>query len=88
MEQFKADKYEGDPAKFKEKIDNRCHIGIKAKVLSFLKSTGLIYEDGIMYKCSLQVMDSLRISRVAYTQFKFDQLEHAYSLYLQWCKND
>lgn len=88
LEQFKADKYEGDPAKFKEKIDNRCHIGIKAKVLSFLKSTGLIYEDGIMYKCSLQVMDNLRISRVAYTQFKFDQLEHAYSLYLQWCKND
>lgn len=86
LEQFKTDRYEGDPAKFKEKIDNRCHTGIKAKVLSFLKDKGLIYEDGIMYKCSLQVMDDLRISRVAYTQFKLDQLEYAYSAYRQWCE--
>lgn len=87
LEQFKADKYEGDPAKHKEKIDSRCHNGIKAKVLSFLKDKGLIYEDGIMYKCSLQVMDRLQISRVAYTQFKYDQLEPTYSEYLNWCKN-
>lgn len=87
LEQFKTDKYEGDPAKYKEKIDNRCHMGIKAKVLAFLKNEKLVYEDGIMYKCSLRRMEELCISRVAYTQLKFDQLEYAYEIYLQWCKS-
>lgn len=88
LEQFKTDRYEGDPAKYKEKIDNRCHVGIKAKVLSFLKSIGLIYEDRIMYKCSLDIMSELRISRVSYTHLKLNQLEYAYSLYLKWCESN
>ncbi len=86
LEQFKTDNYEGDPAKYKEKIDNRCHTGIKSKVLEFLKYENLIYEDGIMYKCRLSKMDDLKISRVAYKQFKFDQLQFVFNKYLKWCK--
>lgn len=84
LEQFKVDKYDGDPAKFKEKIDARCHTGCKARVLSFLKDIGLIYEDGIIYKASLQKMDELRISRVAYSHFDYEQLGYAYTEYKKW----
>ena len=84
LEQFRADRYPGDPAKYREKIDARCHNGVKLNVLNFLKAQKLIYEDGIMYKCSLQKMDELKISRVAYQQFYFDQLKYVYDLYIQW----
>ena len=84
LEQFKVDKYDGDPAKHKEKIDARCHTGCKARVLAFAKSIGLIYEDGIMYKASLEKMDELQISRVAYSHFNYEQLRYAYSAYCNW----
>lgn len=84
LEQFKVDRYEGDPAKFKEKIDARCHSGCKKRALSFLKDIGFIYEDGIMYKASLDKMDELKISRVAYTHAKYEQLQYAYNLYQEW----
>lgn len=84
LEQFKVDKYDGDPAKYKEKIDARCHSGCKARVLNFLKYTGLIYEDGIIYKASLKKMDELHISRVAYNHFDYVQLQYAYNLYSEW----
>ncbi len=84
LEQFKVDRYMGDPAKFKEKIDARCHIGCKSRVLSFLKDEGLIYEEGIMYKASLKKMDSMKISRVAYNHFNFKQLQYSYGLYQKW----
>ena len=87
LEQFKVDNYEGDPAKYKEKIDNRCHTGIKLKVLEFLKKEELVYEAGNMYKCSLRRMDELQISRVAYTQFKHEQLKYVYNKYLEWCNS-
>lgn len=84
LEQFKGDRYEGDPAKFKEKIDARCHTGCKSRVLSFLKDEGLIYEDGIMYKASLKKMDSMKISRVAYDHFDVKQLQYSYETYRKW----
>ena len=87
LEQFKVDNYEGDPAKYKEKIDNRCHTGIKLKVLEFLKKEELVYEAGNMYKCSLRRMDELQISRVAYTQFKHEQLKYVYNKYLERCNS-
>lgn len=40
-----------------------------------------------MYKCSLKRMDELQISRVAYTQFKHEQLENVYNKYLDWCND-
>ena len=84
LEQFKVDRYDGDPAKFKEKIDARCHTGCKSRVLAFLKAEGLIYEDGIMYKASLKKMDSMKISRVAYNHFDFKQLQYSYEIYQKW----
>lgn len=84
LEQFKVDNYDGDPAKHKEKIDARCHSGCKARVLAFLKNAELIYEDGIMYKASLRKMDELKISRVAYKHFNYEQLQYAYKLYSEW----
>lgn len=84
LEQFKVDRYDGDPAKYKEKIDARCHTGCKARVLEFSKHVGLIYEDGMMYKASLEKMDELHISRVAYNHFDFQQLQHSYDLYADW----
>lgn len=84
LEQFKVDRYDGDPAKFKEKIDARCHTGCKSRVLAFLKAEGLIYEDGIMYKASLKKMDSMKISRVAYNHFDFKQLQYSYEIYQTW----
>lgn len=87
LEQFKVDRYDGDPAKYKEKIDARCHTGCKSRVLSFLKSVGLLYEDGMMYKASLSKMDSLRISRVAYISSDCRQLQFSYDLYCTWFKD-
>ena len=87
LEQFKVDRYDGDPAKYKEKIDARCHTGCKARVLDFLKNVGLIYEDGMMYKASLAKMDEMHISRVAYNHFDFQQLQHSYDLYVDWFSN-
>ena len=84
MEQFKVDRYDGDAAKHKEKIDARCHTGCKARVLEFLKNVGLIYEDGMMYKASLAKMDEMHISRVAYNHFDFQQLQYSYKLYTDW----
>ena len=84
LEQFKVDKYDGDPAKHREKIDARCHSGCKAKILAFLKNIGLIYEDGIIYKASLKKMDEMQIGRVAYTHFDYEQLQYAYSAYCKW----
>lgn len=84
LEQFKVDRYDSDPAKFKEKIDARCHTGCKSRVLAFLKAEGLIYEDGIMYKASLEKMDSMKISRVAYNHFDFKQLQYSYDIYQKW----
>lgn len=84
LEQFKIDRYGGDPAKHKEKIDARCHTGTKSRVLAFLKSVELLYEDGIMYKASLSKMDSLRISRVAYISSDCAQLQYSYDLYCKW----
>ena len=84
LEQFKVDKYDGDPAKHREKIDARCHSGCKARVLAFLKNIGLIYEDGIIYKASLKKMDEMQISRVAYTHFDYEQLQYAYLAYCKW----
>lgn len=84
LEQFKIDSYGGDPAKHKEKIDARCHTGSKANVLAFLKDIHLIYEDGILYKASLQHMEKLQISRVAYTHLRHDQLKLVYEKYRQW----
>lgn len=84
LEQFRVDKYNSDPAKHREKIDARCHTGCKARVLAFLKDIGFIYEDGIMYKAKLSKMDELKISRVAYTHAKYEQLQYVYSLYQQW----
>ena len=84
LEQFKVDRYDGDPAKFKEKIDARCHTGCKSRVLAFLKAEGLIYEDGILYKASLKKMDSMKISRVAYNHFDFKQLQYSYEIYQKW----
>ncbi|MPM12305.1 hypothetical protein SDC9_58657 [bioreactor metagenome] len=86
LEQFKTDKYNSDPAKYKEKIDARCHTGVKARVLQFLKDENLIYEDGMMYKCRLTKMDELGISRVAYLQAKKEQLMPIYNTYRTWCK--
>ena len=84
LEQFKVDRYDSDPAKFKEKIDARCHTGCKSRVLAFLKAEGLIYEDGIMYKASLEKIDSMKISRVAYNHFDFKQLQYSYDIYQKW----
>lgn len=84
LEQFKVDRYDGDPAKLKDKIDARCHTGCKARVLAFLKAEGLIYEDGIMYKASLNKMDTMKISRVAYNHFDFKQLQYSYEMYQKW----
>lgn len=84
LEQFRVDRYDSDPAKFKEKIDARCHTGCKARVLDFLKSIDLIYEDGMMYKASLTKMDEMHISRVAYIHFKYEQLQPAYERYCSW----
>lgn len=84
LEQFRVDNYDGDPAKYKEKIDARCHTGCKARVLEFLKTVGLIYEDGMMYKASLEKMGEMQISRVAYNHFDFQQLQYSYDLYAAW----
>lgn len=89
LEQFCADHYAGDIAKHKEKIDARNHTGIKCRVLRFLKSYGLIYEEGTLYKCNSTVMDSLRISQPAYCYpNQSGQLTHAYELYLAWLQNN
>ena len=87
LEQFKVDKYDGDPAKHKEKIDARCHTGCKARVLAFLKAIGVIYEDGILYKANKQQMEEYRISWVAYTH-QYEQLQLAYEKYCEWLSRD
>ena len=84
LEQFKVDNYGGDPAKHKEKIDARCNVGCKLRVLSFLKDVGVIYEDDYLYKASLSVMETLQINRAAYTLFLYDQLMFAYERYCAW----
>lgn len=84
LEQFRVDRYSGDPAKFKQKIDARCHTGVKANVLKFLISQQIVYEDGLMYKCSLDRMSELNINRGAYTEFNYEQLGDAYEKYSMW----
>ena len=66
-----------------KKIDARCHTGCKARVLAFLKDMGVIYEDGILYKASMQRMEDYQISRVAYTH-QHEQLQFAYEEYCKW----
>lgn len=84
LEQFKIDNYGGDPAKHKEKIDARCNVGCKLRVLSFLKAVGVIYEDDYLYKASLSAMENFQINRAAYTLFLYDQLRFAYEKYCEW----
>ena len=84
LEQFKIDNYGGDPAKHKEKIDARCHVGCKSRVLSFLKDIDLIYEDDFLYKARLSVMEKYQINRVAYTHLQSDRLTFVYDKYCSW----
>ena len=84
LEQFKVNCYEGDPAKFKEKIDARCHTGCKSCVLAFLKHVRHVYEDGIMYKVGLAKMDEVHLCRVSHNHLDLQQLQPAYKLYYDW----
>ena len=84
LEQFKVDKYGDDPAKFKDKIDARCHTGVKSRVLNFLKDRNIVYEDDYVYKCSLHLMDEYGINRTAYIQQNCSNLSLAYNRYIEW----
>ena len=91
LEQFKTDRYSGDPAKHKEKINSRCKAGIKKQVLEFLKKYDVIYEDNYKYMCSLERLSDLRINRESYVLIfshkEYDgQLRYAYEEFLKWLK--
>lgn len=90
LEQFKVDKYEGDPAKHKSKIASRCTTGVNKRVLDFLLEEKAIYEDKHLYKYNKVIMNELQINRTAYTHFNKKshqaQLEFAYAKYKKWLR--
>ena len=93
LEQFKVDRYPGDPAKHKYKINARCKTGIKKRVLDFLQDSQVIYEDSYKYMCSLERLSGLRINRESYILIfshkeHDEQLRYAYEKFLNWLKKE
>lgn len=91
LEQFRIDRYSGDPAKHKDKINARCRTGIKKKVLNFLQDKGVIYEDNFKYMCSIEKLSDLHINRESYILIfshkeHNNQLRYAYDEFLRWMK--
>lgn len=74
------------PAKHIERIDNVV-VGnnpIKKKVLTFMKETGILYEDAHLYKVDLGKMQECGISYIGLSKMNFEQLQIGYEKFKDW----